>query len=133
MSNYTYNVDYDYGTINFGNIATSGSILTTGGFNGTSWSSSSSPYVFSTSTTPLTVGGNGKIECTGEGADVVLNGKSIKATIEAIEDRLAILRPNPELEKEWSELKDLGQRYRTLEAEIKEKMRVWDILKKTDE
>jgi hypothetical protein len=111
-------------------------IYTTTGINGT-WASSS-PYVINTgagsswTTNPMHVNSSGKIECTGKDADIVLNGKSVRATLEAIEERLAILQPNPELEKEWEELKDLGQRYRTLEAEIKEKMRVWDILKKTE-
>ncbi len=125
-------VKYDFNSTTLPN--TSAGIYTTVGANGTT----GSPYIISTgssynwNTTPVHIGGSGKIECTGEGADVVLNGKSVRATLEAIEERLAILQPNPELEKEWEELKELGQRYRTLEAEIKEKMKVWNTLKNTD-
>lgn len=136
MSNYsTYNFDYDYSmnsqssNYDFGNIAatTAGTILSGNGLNGVSWGSLS----INTSTTsyPVTMNQGGRIECTGENADLVINGKSIKSTLEAIEQRLAILRPDTKLESEWNELKELGDRYRTLEAEIREKMRVWDILK----
>jgi flagellar motility protein MotE (MotC chaperone) len=45
---------------------------------------------------------------------------------------LALLTPNPELEKEWDELKELGDRYRELEKHITEKMKTWDILKRED-
>ena len=41
-----------------------------------------------------------------------------------------MLVPNPELEKEWEELKRLGDAYRKLEAECKEKSKVWNTLKK---
>lgn len=129
MTQNIYNIDLDYATnsqdfnYDFGNI-------TTAGFNGTSWSSGT--YSITTSSNPVIMNNSGRIECTGENADLVLNGKSVKDTLQAIEERLAILHPNPELENEWEELKELGQRYRTLEAEIKEKMKVWDTLKKTD-
>jgi hypothetical protein len=73
---------------------------------------------------------SGVIDCRGENADILLNGRSLTQTLDGIESRLAILRPDPALEKEWTELRELGDRYRQLEAEIKEKMRVWDILKK---
>lgn len=133
-------VKYDFSSTTLPN--TSAGIYTTAGANGTSaanWTTGS-PYIINTgssynwNTTPVHISGNGsgKIECTGKDADIVLNGKSVRATLEAIEERLAILQPNPELEKEWDELKDLGQRYRTLEAEIKEKMKVWNTLKNTD-
>lgn len=74
---------------------------------------------------------SGVIDCKGADADILLDGKSVRRTLEAIEDRLAILQPNPALEEEWAELQELGRRYRELEAEIKQRMKVWDILKKT--
>ncbi len=51
-------------------------------------------------------------------------------SIRNIESRLAILKPAPELEAEWDELKRLGDEYRALESEIREKMKTWDVLKK---
>jgi hypothetical protein len=47
-----------------------------------------------------------------------------------IEERLAILHPNPELEDRWEELKELSKRYKELEKEIIEKEKMWDILKR---
>lgn len=136
----TYNYDLDYSmnsqdlSYDFSNITTiagaGGTILTSAGLNGTTWGTGT--YSITASSSPVLMNNSGRIECTGENADLVLNGKSVKSTLEAIEERLAILQPNPELEKEWEELKELGQRYRTLEADIKEKMKVWDTLKKTD-
>jgi len=62
--------------------------------------------------------------------DVTIKGKSLTATLDKIEERLAILHPNTELEDRWDELKELGKRYKELEAEIIEKEKVWTILKK---
>jgi hypothetical protein len=56
--------------------------------------------------------------------------KELKAAIKNIEERLAILHPNPELEDRWNELKALGERYRELEKDIMSKEKMWDILKK---
>jgi hypothetical protein len=62
--------------------------------------------------------------------DVKIKGKSIAETLNKLEERLAILHPNPELEDRWEELKELGKRYRELEKEIIEKEKMWDILKR---
>lgn len=62
--------------------------------------------------------------------DVKVKGKSIKESLDAIEERLAILRPNEELEEKWENLRGLRKMYMELEAEIKEKEKMWDILKK---
>jgi len=62
--------------------------------------------------------------------DIKIQGKSLNETLKNIEERLAILRPNPELEEKWDNLKELGRMYRELEAEIIEKQKIWDILKK---
>ena len=67
-----------------------------------------------------------------ESADIKLGDVSLKDFINKIEQRLALLTPNPELEKEWGELKELGDRYRELEKQITEKMKTWDILKRED-
>lgn len=64
------------------------------------------------------------------GGDVIIKGRSLDDTLDKIEERLAILRPNPALEDKWGELKELGDKYRALEAEIIEKQKIWDILNK---
>jgi hypothetical protein len=73
----------------------------------------------------LSVKGNAEFE-----GEVKIGGKNIAEMFEKIEERLAILHPNPELEDKWDELKELGKRYKELEAEIIEKEKVWAILKK---
>ena len=62
--------------------------------------------------------------------EVTIKGKSLTDTLDKIEERLAILHPNPELEDRWDELKELSKRYKELEQELLEKEKVWAILKK---
>lgn len=62
--------------------------------------------------------------------DLKLQGKSLKNSLEAIEERLAILRPNEALENKWDNLRELRKQYIELEAEIIEKEKMWSILKK---
>ena len=72
---------------------------------------------------------SGKMALNGNGADIDINGKSLKDWMEKVEERLNILTPNPELEKEWDDLRRLGERYRKLEKKCKEKAEVWNKLK----
>jgi hypothetical protein len=81
-------------------------------------------------TNPWTTGNSsGKISLTGDKADIEVNGKSLMKVLEGLEERLNLLTPNVELESDWEELAELGQKYRELETKIKEKVRTWDILK----
>lgn len=73
----------------------------------------------------------------GEDADIILNGVSLVGTLQNIQqglgdlnDRLAILKPNPELEAEWDQLKQLAQQYRELEKQLIEKQQAWELIKK---
>ena len=59
-----------------------------------------------------------------------VGGKDIAESLERIEERLAILRPNEELEEKWEKLRGLRKAYMELEAEINEKEQIWSILKK---
>jgi hypothetical protein len=70
-----------------------------------------------------------KITLDGEDADIVVNGSSLVKAIDAIQQRLNCLQVNPKLEKEWNELKALGDQYRKLEQEILDKQATWDRLK----
>lgn len=74
---------------------------------------------------------SGSLELKGENADLLINGVSLRDTLKGIQDRLNILRPNPAIEAEWDQLRELGDQYRKLEAELLEKQRAWDILRKT--
>ena len=55
--------------------------------------------------------------------------KTIDERLTVIEERLAILRLDPELESRWDELKAAREHYLALEAEFKSYERVIDILK----
>lgn len=113
-----------------GNITTAGSLctITASGNTGSSGSITlNSPYVFSdissttstTSTNALDVKGKATFEddVTFE-KDITVNGKKLSATLEKIEQRLAILNYNTELEKQWKSLRELGEQYRSLEMEL---------------
>jgi hypothetical protein len=71
-----------------------------------------------------------KIRLDGPGADIEINGESLTGMLRNIEQRLNILKPNPELESEWAELRTLGEQYRELEAKIQAKMKTWELLNK---
>lgn len=62
--------------------------------------------------------------------DVKIKGKSLSDSLDRIEERLAILRPNEELEEKWENLRGLRKAYMELEAEIIEKEKMWAILQK---
>lgn len=62
--------------------------------------------------------------------DVKIKGKSIVDLLERIEEKLAILKPNEELEAKWEKLRNLRKEYMELEAEIIEKEGIWATLKK---
>ena len=73
----------------------------------------------------LHVQGNARVT-----GDLTVAGISVGETLKRIEERLNILRPNPDLESRWDELRELGQRYRELEAELLEKEHMWAQLTK---
>jgi hypothetical protein len=73
-----------------------------------------------------------KINLDGKDADIVINGRSLTDTLQALEERLNILVPNPKLEEEWAELKKLGDKYRSLEADLREKADMWCRLNATE-
>jgi hypothetical protein len=60
--------------------------------------------------------------------DVKIKGKSLSELMERLEARLGVTHPNKELEERWEELRQLSVRYKELEAEIKEKEKMWAIL-----
>lgn len=93
------------------------------------WTTTGTGINWNDLTTSSSIGQGGKLALKGEGADIDINGKSMTAWMEKVEERLNILTPNPELEKEWDELRKLGERYRKLEKKCKEKAEMWNKLK----
>ena len=73
---------------------------------------------------------SGKMVMKGKEADIEINGKSMSAWMEKVEQRLNILHPNPDMEKDWDDLRRLGERYRKLEKKCQKKAQMWEALKK---
>ena len=98
----------------------------------TNTTNATSPWlnVSNGSSPAMTVQQSGTIEIKGKDADIKINDKSMVTWMEKVEERLNILTPNPELEKDWDDLRRLGQRYRALEKKCKEKAQMWAALKK---
>lgn len=115
---YTTNTTPSY-TINSNGIS--------GGWSPTSWSADSISINPSMIVKPA-----GKIELTGEDADIEINGASLVGMLKRIEERINILTVNADLEAEWDELRELGDQYRALEQRIKHKMETWSRLKAED-
>ena len=72
---------------------------------------------------------SGQLDLKGESADIMINGVSLKATLETLQERLNWMRPATEIEAEWDELRELGDRYRELEKQCREKSQMWKKLK----
>jgi len=138
--------DYNYQTIDLSTIDLSSSItmaspvvytmapnistISLSGPNVTpTWSIGSNTITGLNGISAVDIKPSGTITLKGDDADIDINGKSLMKTLEALEDRLNMMVPNPELEKEWDDLKKLGDRYRKLEKKCKEKAKMWNKLK----
>jgi hypothetical protein len=100
-----------------------GSVLTTNGIGATSWATISADPNLQGKTLQV----NGDADITGE---LTVQGVKLSDRLDKIDERLAILHPNEELEAKWENLRGLRKAYMELEAEIKEKEKMWGILKK---
>lgn len=78
----------------------------------------------------LTEPQSGRITLQGPNADIEVNGESLMTMLRRMEERLNILTPNPELEAEWDQLRELGEQYRELEKKLQEQADMWTALKK---
>ena len=58
----------------------------------------------------------GKIKLEGADADIFVQGKSMKAWMKGVEQRLCILEPKPELLEKYAALRQAYEHYKTLEA-----------------
>ena len=145
--------DYDYNTIDLSTIDLSSSITMAspvftissaptisaptitigGGAGGSSGTYANTMWTTGTSgfngTNAMDLNQSGKLSLQGANADIDINGRSLMKTLDALQERLNMLVPNPELEKEWDNLRRLGNRYRKLEAKCKEKAEMWNKLK----
>ena len=94
---------------------------TTGTGTGNPWITTNTIDGYNT----LSVKGNADFD-----SDITVKGRSLTEFMESVEQRLNILRPNTELEKEWDQLRELGEQYRELEKQLTEKSQMWNTLKK---
>ena len=87
----------------------------------------SSPWIANGTNASNTLSVHGDAEFDG---DVTVKGRSLAEFMDSVEHRLNILRPNPELEAEWDQLRALGEQYREMERQLTEKSQMWATLKK---
>ena len=101
-------------TVTYGNI-TLGSAIPSAGLS------------YSTATTATWAPNTSKIKITDK--DIELDGWSLRETLRTINERLAVLQPNPALEREFEELKACADRYRELEKKFLDQKVMWETLK----
>jgi hypothetical protein len=133
------NLKISSGVVGNGGIGASGSNANVQWTTGTNTSAIGQTFTIGPNTQSWgdksTVGGlytqnnSGKISLTGEKADIDINGKSMLQWMQKVEERLNILTPNPDMEKDWDDLRKLGERYRKLEKKCKQKAEMWNKLK----
>jgi hypothetical protein len=83
---------------------TASPITITGAGSGATW-------VNSTATTA-----QGKLKLEGKEADIFINGQSLSDWMSAVEKRLSILQPKPELQEKYEALQAAYDHYKTLES-----------------
>ena len=111
----TTNYTTPYDSYNYGNLTLSN------GLNGTTWA-----------VNPVTVTPSAIVQLNGENADIVMNGESLKETLQAIKEALRIpnrVERDDKLEKDFEEIRELREKYEQKVREYKEKQRVWNVLK----
>jgi hypothetical protein len=111
---------HTYANITVPNGASANTVLTSNG-TGANWSISGTASWYTKQP---------KVKITEN--DIEIDGLSLGTTLRVLQERLAIMVPNPELEREFDELKACGDRYRELEKEFTEQLKVWNTLKSTD-
>lgn len=134
MANISDDLTWDTTTITLGGSTLSDSIyVTSPSSSGITWGTGTIPSVTLSDTIDWGMNNDSSLKVSGDAVidgDLTVGGKSIIKSLEAIEERLAILKPNEELEDRWDELRELRNRYMQLEQEIIEKEKMWAMLKK---
>lgn len=95
------------------NMASSITIPTTT-YSPYNWVSSGSYTISNNSSATVTIGNNG-IDMA-PGTDIKVDGKSLKAFMDKMEERLAILVPDPEKLEKFEALKKAYEHYKTMES-----------------
>lgn len=118
----------DINNLDWGNLTiTSSNLNNTLSWNGIS--NSVSPIITTDGNRQLSVKGDSHFDGDAQiDGKLIVGGVDIGDSLTRIEQRLAILRPNPRLEGEWEELRALGERYRELEERLLDGERILEIL-----
>ena len=106
----------------YSNVSIAGTGLTyTTATAGTQWSTAiSDPYYIKKPKVNIT------------DTDFVIDGLSLRDFMQTVNERLAIMVPNPKLEAEFEELQALAKQYHELEKKLIDQKLMWETLKKTD-
>ena len=88
----------------------------------------SAGLTYTTATTATWAPNTSKIKITDR--DIELDGWSLRETLRTISERLAVLQPNPALEREFEELRACADRYRELEQKFLDQKAMWETLKR---
>jgi hypothetical protein len=100
-------------------------VPTNSSYTYTTGTSAGNPWITANDHNTLSVKGDADFD-----GDVRVQGRSLAEFMQQVEQRLNMLQPNPELEAEWDQLRELGERYRELERKCKEKVEIWRTLKR---
>jgi hypothetical protein len=99
-----------------GNVSSNNQPNVHGYSSGMSVSSNAIPYTWANGTNSM----SGKLELEGEGADIKINGKSLRDFMDTMEKRLAILVPDPAKLEKYEALKKAYDHYILMEKLIGE-------------
>lgn len=122
---------HTYANVTIANGGYTGNVTLTGGGSGSIlYSTGTGSSNWATATATPYYAAQPKVKITEN--DIVVDGLSLRDTLRTMHERMAIMVPNPALEKEFDELKACADRYRELEKEFLEQLRVWNTLKTTD-
>lgn len=108
-------------TINSANTLGSYGTINTNGF-GSYITNNTSGFGFGTASPNITISNSlpGRVEIHGEGADILMNGKSLKNFMEKVEERLLILQPDPAKLEKYEALRKAYEHYKLLEKLVQE-------------
>ena len=120
------NLDLSSSGVNWNDLVATTVTTGTGGYTFNNITTSASPWIaVNDGTSTLSVTGDADV-----GGDIKVKGRSLAEFMASVEQRLNMLRPNPALEAEWDQLRELGEQYRALEQQLLEKTEMWNRLKK---
>ena len=118
------NIDLSSAGVNWNDLLTT--TTGTGGYTFNNITTSATPWITTTDgTSTLSVSGDADV-----GGDIRVRGRSLAEFMDSVEQRLNMLRPNPALEAEWDQLRELGEQYRALEQQLMEKSKMGNTLKR---